>query len=135
YRSMPDAALLGAAASGTLKTADDLAREAKRMLADPKAHDAVVQFFSEWMSLDRLPLLTKDPSVTPDFATLQGYMQTETRTFVETMFFGSGAWNALLESPETSLNQPLAELYGVGGVMGLGFQPVSLDPKLRSGLL
>jgi hypothetical protein len=135
YRSMPDQPLLDAAASGKLTTAADMASQARRMLADPKAHDGIVEFFAEWLSLDRLAELSKDPSLHPNFATLSGYMRTETSKFVESVFFGSGQWSALLQSAETWLNEPLAQLYEVPGITGLAFQKANLDGKVRGGIL
>jgi hypothetical protein len=135
YRSMPDPPLFDAAAAGKLATPEDIASQALRMLDNPKAHDGVVEFFSEWLGLDTMGDLFKNDSVTFDFVTLRGYMRTETTSFVESVFFGSRKWNALLESPETFLNEPLAQLYEAAPITGLAFQKATLDMKTRGGIL
>jgi Protein of unknown function (DUF1592)/Protein of unknown function (DUF1588)/Protein of unknown function (DUF1595)/Protein of unknown function (DUF1585)/Protein of unknown function (DUF1587) len=134
YRSMPDDQLLDAAETSQLVTKDDIAREARRMLADAKAHAGVISFFSEWLSLDRLTTTTKDPSVLASFETLKGDMATETIKFVESIFYGDGQLKSLFQSSTTWVNAPLANLYGQAGVADQ-FQQVQLDPKVRAGIL
>jgi len=134
YRSMPDAPLLDAAEGGKLLTKADIEREARRMLADPKAHDGVIGFFSEWLSLDRLATTMKDPSVLANFDALKGDMATETIKFVESIFYGDGQFKSLLQSSTTWVNGPLADLYAQAGVVG-DFQQVTLNPKVRAGIL
>src|SRR5205814_1087259 len=112
YRSMPDDALLSAAATGKLVTKADVEREARRMLLNPKAHDGVTDFFAEWLSLDRLALTEKDPSVLPTFDAVRADMATETIKFTESIFFGDGQFTSLLQSSTTWINEPLAQLYG-----------------------
>ena len=51
WSSLPDQELLKAAATGRLKTRDDLLREAKRMLADPKTAQLVRNFGGQWLSV------------------------------------------------------------------------------------
>jgi len=134
YRSMPDAELLDAAEGGKLATADGVVTQAKRMLADPKAHNGVINFFSEWLALDRLDTTLKDPTLFPTFDSLRADMATETTKFAESIFFGDGRFTSLLQSSKTWLNAPLAALYGQAGVTG-SFQQVQLDPKVRAGIL
>jgi hypothetical protein len=134
WRSMPDEQLLAAAEGGQLASAADVEREARRLLADPRAHGAVSEFFNEWLSLDELPLLQKDPVLFPRFAEMSGDMATETMKFGKSVFFGDGQLETLLKSSKTWVNQPLAELYGQTGVVG-PFQQAQLDPKIRAGIL
>jgi hypothetical protein len=135
YRSMPDDTLLASAEGGKLVSKADVEREATRMLADPKAHDGVDGFFAEWLSLDQLASVAKDPSVTTDFAALRGDIATETTKFADSIFFGTGRWQDVLTSSATWINQPLAELYGQPGVVGQSFVQVTLDPKMRAGIV
>jgi hypothetical protein len=135
YRSMPDAALFDAAAGGRLVTKADVEREARRMLISPKAHDAVTDFFAEWLSLDRLALTEKDPTVLPTFDAVRADMATETIKFTESIFFGDGQLTSLLQSSTTWINEPLAQLYAQPGVVGMPFQQIKLDPKTRAGIL
>ena len=63
-------------------------------------------------------------------------MLEETRLFIdEVTWQGAGDFRALLTSPVSFLNGPLAAFYGVPGVSGDAFVKVSLDPKRRGGVL
>jgi hypothetical protein len=62
-------------------------------------------------------------------------MAEETQRFVSSVLFeGDGTFQSLLTSPQTSLNGPLAQLYGAQG-SGSGFAPATLNGAQRSGLL
>jgi hypothetical protein len=135
YRSMPDDALLAAAEGGKLATKVDAEREARRMLADPKARNGILDFFSEWLSLDQVGGLQKDATLYPNFLAQRTDLPTETMKFVESVFFGDGQFRSLLQSSTTWINEPLAQLYAQSGVVGLNFQQVMLNPKIRAGIL
>ena len=64
WASMPDSALFTAAQNGELQNLDRIAQEARRMLADPKAKDAVRDFHLQWLDVEGLPDMQKDPSFT-----------------------------------------------------------------------
>lgn len=49
WSSLPDAALRQAAAEGRLATADGVAAEARRMLADPRIEALAEEFFGQWL--------------------------------------------------------------------------------------
>lgn len=65
--SMPDDALLSAAESGQLDTNEGVAAQAARLLDDPRAKQAVGSFFTQWLELDKLERVEKDPSMFPRF--------------------------------------------------------------------
>lgn len=52
WDSMPDAELFEAAARGRLDTRAGVERQARRMLADPRARAAVVRWHRQWLGLD-----------------------------------------------------------------------------------
>ena len=54
WSSIPDDALLAAAAAGELREPAVLEREVRRMLADPKADALVANFASQWLGLRQL---------------------------------------------------------------------------------
>jgi hypothetical protein len=66
---------------------------------------------------------------------LQAAIRTETETFATNIVFGSGKFDDLMTSPSTSLNQPLAALYGVSGINGANFVSATLNSAQRGGLL
>jgi hypothetical protein len=142
YRSMPDQELFDAAASGGLATPEDIGLQVSRMLKSSRAHEAVVDFFTEWLTLDRLTgtpwqpdAIVKDATLFPEFDGLRVYMKTETQKFGESIFFGDGQWSSVLKSTRTWLNEPLAKFYGVGSVTGLDFREVNGDSATRAGVL
>src|SRR5690606_25634125 len=54
WSSIPDEALLQAAASARLSEPGEIERQVKRMLADPKASALVDNFASQWLQLRQL---------------------------------------------------------------------------------
>src|ERR1035438_7655499 len=54
WDSMPDAALMDAAANGELATPAGSEKISRRMLQDPRAHQALDEFTSEWLRFDRI---------------------------------------------------------------------------------
>ncbi|MCA3011032.1 MAG: DUF1592 domain-containing protein [Myxococcaceae bacterium] len=126
WRSMPDDALLDAAEAGRLATPDDVAREARRLLAHPRARETVRAFSSQWLGLERLATLEKSQVSFPAFTlALREAMQRETPAFVEHVVFdGTGRFDELLTARTSFVEGPLASLYGLSaapaGVRDLG---------------
>jgi cytochrome c553 len=137
WDSLPDDALLRAAAAGELKTAAQVQAQAERMAADPRAWYKQRDFFLQWLKVDQYPDLAKDkkrfPNFTPAVATdlrtsldltLEGVVRSEKSDFRE-----------LVLTDRVYLNGTLAKLYGAQMPDGAPFQPVALDPKERAGVL
>jgi hypothetical protein len=139
WGSMPDAELFRAADSGALVTADDIAVQARRMLAEPRTRQMFDHFNSGWLGLDRITNLVKDrtvyPSATPGLPAL---WRRETETFLNDVIWnGDGTLKSLLTAPYTFVNDELARLYGVNpiGSSSTAFTRVALDKGQRAGLL
>lgn len=132
--SMPDSALLTAAANGELATAQGVKAQATRLMGDPRARQMVRFFFDNLLPIAALGSLTREkhPAFTQDIGRL---MREETQTFLENEVFGGGTWPNALSAPYTYLNQELAAFYGIPGVTGTAFQKVALDGVQRGGLL
>ncbi len=84
WSSIPDDHLLTLAERGELTKPAVLEGEVKRMLADPRATDALVHdFAAQWLNLRQLEDVVVDPTKYPlyDESLLQGF-QTETEMFV-----------------------------------------------------
>ena len=137
WGSTPDEALLTAAGTGHLTTPADLEREARRLLADPRAHEIVSTFHSEWLSLDKLDDLDKDPVVYAAYSpALRDAFRAETLRFVdEVVFKREGTFSALLGARYTFADATLATYYGVSGPTGATLELVKPDPTRRAGLL
>jgi len=54
WDSVPDPQLFAAAEAGELTTEAGIREQVQRMLADPKAHDAMIRFHQQWLQLDGL---------------------------------------------------------------------------------
>jgi len=137
WSSMPDEALLGAALANRLGTPSGVAAEVTRMLQDPKARDTVASFHAQWLRLDNVLQITKDPTTYPFFNdALRRDMKAENAAFVNHVLLDSDAKLAtLLGSTFSFVNEPLAKLYGVAGVTGTGLRKVALNASERAGIL
>jgi hypothetical protein len=137
WNTMPDPKLLGAADGGKLATADDIAAQARRMLADPRARATLADFHGRWMGIADLGAVPRDPTRYPQFGDpLTAAMRTELGLYVEdVMFAGDGRLDTLLTSHFTYVDATLAPIYGVPPPAGGTFARVDLDPAQRSGVL
>lgn len=138
WASMPDAELLAAADRGELSTTAEIAAQATRMLADPRARAAVSRFHEEWLGLSKLDELAKDSSVYPAYqSSLPPLWKKETLTFLERVVFDEhGDVATMLTAPWSMQNADLAAFYGnPGSPAGDDFERVDLDPSERAGFL
>jgi hypothetical protein len=138
WGSMPDDELFAAAEKGELRTPDQVAKQARRLLADPRARDVIANFHEQWLGLGKLDTLDKDPTVFPKYnAALKATWKAETMAFVsDVVFAGAGDVETLLTAPYTMMNADTAAYYGISdGPTGSTFEHVDLDPKQRAGLL
>ena len=136
WNTMPDEALFAAAAAGELHTADDVASQATRMIQDPRAADMAVRFHYQLLKAKKIKGIQPSPNAFPnlpaDFAEL-AYQEHE--LFVrDVVFGGGGGLRELLTSNESFVNDDLAAIYGIEGVMGDEFVSVEFDPAQRKGI-
>lgn len=134
WQSGPDEALLTAAEGGRLATKADLEREARRLVADTRAQRAF-GFFEQWLGLDRLSGLTRDPAAFPGLdPKWTELLAGEAQAFINGIVFeGDGKLETLLSAPYTYVNEALAKHYGYTGVTGAAYQKVAY-PTRRAGL-
>jgi len=137
WGSMPDDALFEAAKKGELSTKEQLAKQAERMLADPRAQEVVENFHSQWLGLGMLDTTTKDASIYPTYSdSMKPMWEAETMAFVDHVIFdGEGDLGTLLTASYTMANKDVADYYGVSGASGDAFVKVQLPKGQRSGLL
>ena len=116
--SMPDDQLTQAAdAAGAAGGVLDVDAQLTRLLADPRAQDAVMRFASGWLSLDRLAG-AKDPAYLALTDANRADMLGETRAFfLDT--FTTGSLSTLLTANYSFLNTRMAQYYGLP-TTGLG---------------
>ncbi len=56
WDTMPDPELFAAAERGELETRAEVEKQARRLLADPRAHESLDEFVSQWLRFDRLQI-------------------------------------------------------------------------------
>jgi hypothetical protein len=137
WSSIPDDELLAAARSGKLRRKSALDAQMRRMLAAPAAATMADNFAGQWLGLRGLSEAKPDPQIFPDFdGALAAAFEEETRLFVRSIIRENRSVLALLAADYTYLDERLARLYGISGVIGPGFRRVSLagSPE-RGGLL
>ena len=138
WSSIPDDRLLTLAERGELKNPATLEKEVHRMLADPRATDAIVNnLAAQWLNLRRVEEVVVDPVKYPlyDESLLQAF-QKETELFVASNFRDDRGVDELLNANYTFVNERLARHYGIPGVYGTRFRRVELPNHAeRGGLL
>ena len=138
WSSIPDERLLDMAERGQLTKSGNLEKEARRMLADARATDALVDgFVSQWLNLRRVEEVVVDPEKYPhyDESLLQSF-QRETELFVGSTLREDRSVAELLTANYTFVNERLARQYGIPGIYGNRFRKVILpDMNKRGGLL
>ncbi len=136
WNTMPDAALFAAAESGELAQPEGIEKQARRLLADPRAHAAVLKFHSEWLRFSAMDKLTKDGTIFPSFTDATATsLRASTDKYVDSIFFGEGTLTALLTDTHAWVNDDLASIYGVPAPGSSDFTLVSVDKKQRAGIL
>ena len=138
WSSIPDEHLLDLAERGQLTNPAILEQQVRRMLADRRATDALVNnFAAQWLNLRRVGEVLVDPDRYPDFDDnlLQAFKK-ETELFVASTLREDRGVKGLLNANYTFLNERLARHYGIPGIYGNRFRRVTLtNPEQRGGLL
>ncbi len=138
WSSIPDDHLLALAERGQLSNPPTLEKEVRRMLADPRATDALVNdFAAQWLNLRRVEEVVVDPDKYPNYdeSLLQAFKM-ETELFVGSTIREDRSVSDLLDANYTFVNERLARHYGIPGVYGSRFRRVTLpNHNQRGGLL
>jgi hypothetical protein len=136
WSTMPDQRLMDLAGAGQLHTAEQLAAEVDRMLADPKASALVDNFAGQWLQLRDLERLSPDPDKYASFDdALRRSMRRETELLFSNIMTEDRSILDLLGADYTFINGRLAQHYGIDGVTGDEFQKVDLQGKRRGVLM
>ncbi len=114
WASMPDDALLEAAASGELNTPAQLQAQVARMLDDARARRMVQQFHRQWLHTDTIDSLVKSTQYYPEYTRdLNGDWRVSLEAFIDYAYWDAGTFDALMTSPAIFLTPALAPIYGV----------------------
>jgi hypothetical protein len=137
WDSLPDRELLEASAKGQLVTRDQAARQAERMLADPRARAKVREFLLQWLKVDPAPELAKDTKQFPGFdRAAVSDLRASLELFLDDVVWGpSSDFRQLLRADYLYLNGRLAKLYGADLPPDAPFRKVTVKPGRRAGIL
>lgn len=137
WDSLPDAELLSAAAGGRLSTADGVAVQARRMLANPRAKAKLAEFFRQWLHVAPPSELSKDKEHYPEFdAQMAADLHTSLELLVDDVVWGERSdFRQLFLADYTYVNQRLAAYYGLTKPDGEEFGRVAVDPEQYAGVL
>jgi hypothetical protein len=131
----PDDALAEAAGAGKLRSAAERSSHAARLLAGPAGREGLRAFFRQWLGLDRIAQLKKDPTLDSLFGLVRRDLPEEPLRLVEEVVLaGDGRLSSLLTATTTSATGALGVVYGVQG-RPFEWAPLALDPAQRGGLL
>jgi len=136
WSSIPDEALLTAASRGELGKPEGVARQVRRMLADPRAQALVENFAGQWLYLRNLTGTRPDPPTFPDFDdNLRQSLRRETELFFTSIMQEDRSVIDLLTADYTFINERLARHYGIPGIYGDRFRRIKVTDENRRGLL
>ncbi len=115
WSSIPDAELRRAAAAGELATPDLLAKQVKRMTADPKARRFATEFFGQWLGFYHFnEYRGVDTGRFPEFTDeVKSAMYDEAISTFEFIVRQGRPVKEVLYADYTFLNKPLAAFYGI----------------------
>lgn len=138
WSSVPDEALLTAAADGSLSDPDVLHDQVDRMIDDPKIERFINSFTNQWLDLDDIEFTTPDAKLYPEYdALLLHSMLAETRGFFRHLLTHNLSVLNFVDSDFAILNQRMADHYGIPGVRGHESFRVTPLPEgsVRGGIL
>ncbi|MDG2124356.1 MAG: DUF1592 domain-containing protein, partial [Verrucomicrobiales bacterium] len=150
WGSMPDRELFKLASAGSLDDPAVIAKQVRRMLADPRSDDFVSNFTNQWLSLSKMKTVPINQDLFPRFLyyveagerkgtekpyipTIRDHMIDESVAFIAELIGRNASITNLVDSDFAMLNQPLAAHYGVGGVEGQRLRPVPIKPEHHLG--
>jgi hypothetical protein len=136
WSSIPDDQLLEVASRGRLRRGDELERQVRRMLADPRATELVSNFAGQWLHIRNLKSATPDKNDFPDFDdNLRQAFEHELNLFVGSIIAEDRSVLDLMTADYTFVNERLAKHYRIPNVYGPHFRRVTVTDEARKGLL
>lgn len=113
--SMPDDELFAAADSGALIGPDEIEAQARRLLATPHARDMVRDFNHQWLQLDGLAGLARNPPENgADVKSIGDDYLESLQQFLDHVYWDEGTLASLFSSPVIYLNARLGAVLGAG---------------------
>jgi len=136
WSDLPDDELLQVAISGKLLDQAEYLRQVDRMLGDKRAAALVTGWAMRWLNVDDLKAVDPDPRLFPRFSeALRQDFSTELKLFLGDVLLNNKSVLELLSANYSYLNERMANLYDIKGVLGPQFRRVELNIPARRGLL
>ncbi len=137
WDSLPDQPLWKLAEQGALHNREQIAEQARRMLADPRTRAKIQYFLHQWLQMNRVEDLSKDSTLYPGFTPeIIADLRTSLDLFLEdTVWNGASDYRKLLLADYLFLNNRLAAFYGLSTNATDEFVRVTMDAKERSGVI
>ena len=134
WSSIPDDELLESAIRGRLSRPEELEKQTRRMLADPRSANLATNFAGQWLRLRNLEAFVPSTRWFPDFDdnVREGFRK-ETELFVDSIVREDRSVLDFIKADYTFLNERLARHYGIPNVYGSHFRRVTLGPESRRG--
>jgi cytochrome c551/c552 len=137
WSSIPDDELLESAIRGRLSRPEELEKQTRRMLADPRSSNLSTNFAGQWLRLRNLEAFVPSTRSFPEFDdnVREGFRK-ETELFVDSIVREDRSVLDLIRADYTFLNERLAKHYDIPNIHGSHFRKVTLSPdSKRGGLL
>jgi len=138
WDTTPDTELLNAAGSGELDTDAGVKAQVARLMASPRLETGMRSFFADYLQLDTLGAITKDPTIYPKYNDeIASSAREETlRTVSDLLLRQDGDFRSIFTSRKTFINRPLAWVYDVPYNLGGEWMPYEFQEKDgRSGII
>jgi hypothetical protein len=137
WDSVPDEALLEAAARGELATRPQVEAQARRMMNDPRAHAKAREFLQQWLQLDHVEDVAKDAKLFPGFdARLIADLRVSLDLMLEEIFWSAASdYRRLLMEESLFASPAMATFYGLAPVEGNGFEKRPMPDAARAGVV
>jgi len=138
WDTTPDAELLNAARSGVLDTDAGVNAQAVRLMTSPRLETGMRAFFSDFLELDTLGNITKDPTIYPKYSDeVASSAREETlRTTVDLALKQGGDFRDIFTTRKTFINRQLAWVYDVPYNLSGEWMPYEFaDDAGRSGIV
>jgi hypothetical protein len=135
WSSAPDDELRRSAAAGKLHETEELTRQTRRMLKDPRVRELAIEFGTQWIHVRGFDeLKEKNEKLFPTFDDrLRRAIYEEAILFFQDLFQADESVARLLDADYTFLDETLAKHYGIPGVTGPEWRKVEGVRKYARG--
>jgi len=138
WDTTPDRELLDAARSGALDSDAGVKAQAARLLSSPRLETGMRSFFSDFLELDTLGTITKDPTIYPKYSDeIAAAAREETlRSTLDLVLKKNGDFRDLFTTRHTFINRALAWVYAVPYNLSGDWMPYEFaESEGRSGIV